>query len=691
MCGIAGIVQREPAPLPREGLLRQMLAMLRHRGPDQFGIGLDRHAALGSARLSILDLECGRQPIANEDYSLWIVFNGEIFNHVELRADLQARGHRFRTRTDTEVVLHSYEEYGPACLERFNGQFAIAIWDARKQELFLARDRLGVRPLFYAEAHNRLIFASEIKAILVTGLISAALDLRTLEQIFTYWSPLPPRTAFQNIRELPPGHYLLARDGRITLRRYWELRFSADGDSPPAASLASRVEEFSSLLTDAVRLRLRADVPIGAYLSGGLDSAVVAALASRLGARRLDTFSIAFSDKTFDESSYQQQMARFLGTQHQVVVASHADIGRVFPEVIWHTETPVLRTAPAPMFLLSQLAHSQNYKVVLTGEGADEFLAGYDIFKEAMVRRFWARCPQSQWRPLLLQRLYPDIPALARTTTSYLQAFFGIGLSQGADPYFSHTVRWQNTRRIHRFFSEEFKLALAQGGDDAGNLPALPPQFAGWSSLAKAQYLEASIFLSHYLLCSQGDRPAMAHSVEARFPFLDVRLIEFCNRLPHRFKLNGLTEKFLLRQAARQWLPAEVCTRPKKPYRAPIHRSFFHGSTPDYVSDLLGDKALAETALFRAEAVRRLRTRILQGEAVGETDDMALAGILSTQLLHWLFVARFQGCQGLSERDDVKVLTIPRLSPDNLPVAQYQQRAWSEPEAHSASASSISR
>ena len=333
----------------------------------------------------------------------------------------------------------------------------------------------------------------------------------------------------------------------------------------PAREVAEYVEAFRSLLVDATRIRLRADVPVGAYLSGGLDSSTIAAIVRRFGTSRLDTFSIAFSDPDFDESEHQRRMAAFLGTDHQVVSATHADIGRVFPDVVWHTETPIMRTSPAPMFLLAKLVHRHNYKVVLTGEGADEFLAGYDIFKEAAVRRFWARRPQSTWRPKLLRRLYPDITQLSATGDGYLRAFFGAGLEQTDRPDYSHSIRWRNNRRACRFFSEDLRSAVNQERHQGDDAPQLPGDFTRWGALERAQFLEISIFLSQYLLSSQGDRPAMAHSVEGRFPFLDYRVVEFCNALPARLKLKGLTEKYLLRQVAREWLPAEILARVKRP------------------------------------------------------------------------------------------------------------------------------
>jgi asparagine synthase (glutamine-hydrolysing) len=660
MCAIAGILNLAEAPAPTEDALRRMLAMVRHRGPDQFGIYLSDQVAFGNARLSIIDLSGGQQPITNEDETLWIVFNGEIFNYVELRADLEAKGHQFATHCDTEVILHLYEEYGPDCLRQLNGQFAIAIWNERDRSLFLARDRVGVRPLFYTQTGGALIFASEIKSILTDPRVSAELDPLALDQIFTYWSPLSPRTCFRGIVDVPPGHFLVAKNGQVSVKAFWKPDFSSSATNAlptKERSLADYVAEFHELLKDAARIRLRADVPVGAYLSGGLDSSAIAAIVRKLGVSQLDTFSIAFSDEKFDESKFQLEMAAYLGTDHHVVQATHADIGNAFPDVIWHTEVPIMRTSPVPMFLLSKLVRDRKFKVVLTGEGADEFLGGYDIFKEAKVRRFWAQNPDSKWRHLLLKRLYPDIADLNAAGSSYLAAFFGAGLKETEAPDYSHAIRWRNNRRTCRFFSKEFGAAVTEQQQRECSTPDYPAEFASWGDLEKAQYLEISVFLSQYLLASQGDRVAMAHSVEGRYPFLDVRVVEFCNRLPARLKLRGLTDKFLLRQLASEYLPKQIWQRRKRPYRAPIHRSFFNEATPDYVRDLLSESSVIASGVFNPMAVRQLVAKLEQGKAVGETDDMALVGVLSTLLVQRRFVSNFTAAPALSGRDDVKVIS----------------------------------
>ena len=641
MCGIIGVFNQTEERRVDKDILLQMLGLIRHRGPDGFGVYQDEKVSLGSTRLSIIDISGGDQPISNENGSMWIVFNGEIFNYIELRPGLEAKGHRFSTNSDTEVIVHLFEEYGAECLNYLNGQFAFAIWDANRRELFLARDRLGIRPLFYTEHGGQLIFGSEIKTILAYPGVRAEIDLHSLNQVFTYWSTLSPRTIFRDIFEVPPGHYMLIRGMEKTVRSYWSLDFSASNAFQ--RSVQEYQDELEALLIDSTRIRLRADVPVGAYLSGGLDSSTTTAIIRNFTDTPLDTFSISFSDPEFDESPFQRQMAEFLGTQHQVVYITHEDIGDLFPNVIWHTEIPILRTAPAPLYRLSELVRDNHYKVVVTGEGADEFLAGYDIYKEAMIRRFWARQPQSNLRPLLFNRLYPEISHMPNSQ-AYLASFFGAGLLDTQARDYSHQIRWRATSRAKRFFSDQARAYLNQSDGATVGKVKYPPDFDDWDALSQAQYLESTIFLPQYLLSSQGDRVAMAHSVEGRFPFLDYRVVEFCAALPPALRLNGLVEKYLLRRIARKWLPDEIWKRRKRPYRAPIHRSFVRedGSTPDYVEELLSPSSLKAAGLFNPEAVQQLLTKLKSGKRVGETDDMALAGIISSQLVWRQFTVDFQ-------------------------------------------------
>jgi asparagine synthase (glutamine-hydrolysing) len=647
MCGIAGVLTFDGTAV-EPGRLERMIRSAAHRGPDATGFLRDGPAGLGHARLSIIDLSGGGQPMANADRSIWITFNGEIFNYVELREALTRRGRRFATRSDTEVILHLYEEYGEDCVRHLNGQWAFAIWDARARRLFLSRDRVGVRPLFFTRTADALVFASEVKALFASGAVSREIDPVGLDQVFTFWTTIAPRTVFSGVSELPPGHSALVDEGgRVAVRPHWQPRYPAAGREAPltAAAEAECAERLLELLVDATRIRLRSDVPVGAYLSGGLDSSVITALIRRFTETPLRTFSVTFDDGEFDESRYQREVIDFLGTEHQEVRCTPGDIGRVFPQVVWHAEKPVLRTAPAPLYLLSRLVRESGFKVVLTGEGCDEMLGGYDIFKEAKIRRFWAAQPTSRLRPLLLRRLYPYLRNVQGQPDAYLRGFFHIDPAQMASPFASHLPRWDLTAKLKILFSRDLKARLA-GADAYGDLEArLPADYARWDPFCQAQFLETAYLLPGYILASQGDRMAMAHSVEGRFPFLDYRVVEFAASLPPRLKMKGLTEKYLLKRIARDLVPQTVVARPKQPYRAPEGKSFF----PDgagrpalmYVEDLLSPQALGRCCLFEPSAVAKLVEKARTGRAIGIRDNMALVGVLSTQLLVHQFVEHF--------------------------------------------------
>jgi asparagine synthase (glutamine-hydrolysing) len=651
MCGIAGIVNLNGRPVAPT-LLDRMIERVRHRGPDDCGTHTDKQVGLAHARLSIIDLASGSQPMHNEDRSVSIVFNGEIFNYVELRADLLRRGHRFRTQCDTEVILRLYEESGEECVRHLNGQWAFAIWDSRRERLFLSRDRLGVRPLFYTVADQALIFGSEMKSIFALPHVSREIDPVALDQIFTFWVTLPPRTTFKGVRELPPGHSMTVHQGRITVAPHWKLDYDAGGDAAPEG--ARTEDEYSSklleLLVDATRIRLRSDVPVGAYLSGGLDSTLVTALIRRFTGAPLKTFSIGFDDPEFDETRYQNEAVRFLGTHHQEVGCTPADIGRVFPDVVWHAERPILRTAPAPLYILSGLVRKHGYKVVLTGEGSDEMLGGYDIFKEAKIRRFCAARPESRLRPRLLKRLYPYLGNLQSQSGAYLQAFFGARRDGMGDEFFSHRPRWQLTSQLKTIFSGSVRSEIGAYDGVAELREALPAGYSGWDGLCQAQYLEAAYLLPGYILSSQGDRMAMAHSVEARFPFLDHRVVELAARIPPRLKMKVLNEKYLLKRCADGLVPPSVRKRPKQPYRAPEGKCFFGGARLEYVEELLSPERIAHDGIFDPVTVQKLVAKFRDGRAIGIKDNMALVGVLSTQLVHDQFVKGFREEFAYAER-----------------------------------------
>jgi asparagine synthase (glutamine-hydrolysing) len=637
MCGICGIVSTG-AP-PDLALLRRMTGRLGHRGPDGNGYYRDRHAALGHSRLAIIDTAGGAQPLCNEDETLWVTFNGEIFNYVELRDELRIRGHTFRTASDTEVIVHAWEEWGEGCFSRFNGQWALALWDRREERLVLSRDRLGVRPLFYTRTPGGgLMFASEVKALFADPAVERALDPAGLDQTFTYWSAVAPRTVFRGIEQLEPGHVAVLDRAGLRTAAYWSISFPEQGREPVQDS-RENAEALREKLKEATRLRfLRSDVPVGAYLSGGLDSSVTAAVISQYTDAPLHTFSLRFSEDELDEGRFQKEMAARLGTQHAEVVVSPTDIAEVFPEVVRHTETPVLRAAPAPLFLLSKLVRDNGYKVVVTGEGADEVLAGYDIFREARVRMFWARDPGSAKRARALELLYPWMARAPGRAPAFARSFFGRNLDP-ADPALSHRPRWDSTAVLKGLLSADLRAEIDRG-DTPDVVASMPPGSEDWDPLSRGQWLEMTTLLAGYILSSQGERMLMANSVEGRFPFLDRDVVDFANTLPARHKLFGLEEKYLLKQAFADLVPPDIIRRPKQPYRAPDAASFFAPGRPAWVDELTSERAVRAAGIFEPSLVAGLmakgaRTR---GENMSNTDNMRVLAVVSTQLVHDSFV-----------------------------------------------------
>lgn len=637
MCGICGIVT-DGAP-PDLDVLTSMMARLRHRGPDGNGYFRDRFAALGHTRLAIIDTAGGAQPLCNEDGTVWVTFNGEIFNYVELGEELRQRGHTFRTASDTEVIVHAWEEWGEGCFAKFNGQWALALWDRRARRLVLSRDRLGVRPLYYSRVAGRLIFASEVKAIFADRSVDRAFNPAGLDQTFRFWSPVAPRTVFSGVEQLPAGHYAVWDDEGFRTAPHWQIAFP-DRGCEPHQDTEQNAQELRSRIVEATRLRfLRSDVPVGAYLSGGLDSAITAAVISRYTDAPLHTFSLRFDDPEFDEGDYQHQMSTALGTQHVDVVVQPSDIVDVFPEVINHTETPLVRAAPAPLYLLSKLVRDSGYKVVVTGEGADEVLGGYDIFREAAVRRFMARDPESAKRAKALELLYPWMPRSPGKTPAFAQSFFGRNLDLN-DPALSHRPRWDSTAAIGRLLAKDMQPESDSAAADE-LVAMMPPESKDWDPLGRAQWLEMTTLLAGYILSSQGDRMLMANSVEGRFPFLDREVLEFANLLPARHKLFGLDEKFLLKRAFADLVPEQIRYRPKQPYRAPDAASFFAPGRPEWFDEITSRRSIEDAGVFAPTAVAALFAKCARtgGRKMSNTDNMRVLAVVSTQLTYESFIA----------------------------------------------------
>ncbi len=631
MCGIAGWCYGSK----NSWQLKNMLKAIRHRGPESFGTYESDSVSLGHARLAIIDLTGGQQPIPNEDETVWIICNGEVYNYRQLRQRLISQGHTFRTFSDTEVILHLYEEMGLEGLQDLNGQYAFAIWDSLHQRLVLFRDRVGIHPLFYTFVDGCFYFASEIKALLTIPSIKAEPDLSMLGAIWTFWSVPLGHTSFQGIYELLPAHFAVLGDGRqhLITQRYWQLDFTTSDLSSEEAR-----NSLVEILDDAVKIRLHADVPVVAYLSGGLDSSIITAFASK-HATALHTFSIAFDQADYDESRYQKLVSEYIGSQHHILRCDGERLASALPKMVYHTEVPQLRPGPISMMLLAEYVNRSGFKVVITGEGADELFLGYDLFKETAVRRFMARDPTSARRRKLIGQLYRYL-SQRDSMQRGLEFAFQAGLDHANEDFFSHYLRWYKTSRLQHYFLPEVRAQFLLDPLLFDLEQVLPSDFKNWEWMAKAQTLEIMTFMIPYLLSSQGDRASMAHAVEGRFPFLDHRLINLVNSFPASFKLRNLREdKYLLRQLASFHLPTEIATRPKVPYRTPM-QSIVKAEASSYVDELLSLEVLREVGLFVPQSVQKLLEKVRKSEHVSEMDEMALCGIITTQLWYQTFVKR---------------------------------------------------
>lgn len=639
MCGIVG----EVGPLAcDEAQLLRMMGMLTHRGPDEAGLLIAEGVTLGHVRLSIIDLGQGQQPMQSRSGRYWVVFNGEIFNYLELKKELETLGQIFQTNSDTEVLLNSYDQWGSDCLSRFNGQWAFAIWDLKEQSFFLARDRWGVRPLFYSWLSDgrTLVFGSEIKAILADDRVPREWDHEALRDIFVSWVPASNRTPLRSISQLPPGAYMLYRNGSFQIRYWWKLDYSLDAVDWKRSE-ESWCEEIRGTLQEACRLRLRADVPVGAYLSGGMDSSIISSLTRQLHQNELKTFSISFEDGSLDESEFQKLMAGHLGTDHHQLHTSKESIAIDFPKTIWHAETPIYRTAPVPMMQLAGLVRQSPVKVILTGEGADELFGGYDQFKEDKIRRFWASQPNSAWRKRLLERLDTQAANANQRSRAFWFAFFQNHLTQTDAPGYSHYPRWQNGMALLGLLEPAVQRNSDIVEDDSwikAVEKTVPPYFGKWPPLSRAQYWETTQLLSGYLLSSQGDRMSMAHSIEGRYPFLDVNLFELVRQIPPTLKLHVLNEKFLLKQAFKKVVPSQILARRKKAYRAPEGSALLHPACREAFQESLSETGVRQRGLLDPVAISRLQTRMQQVSESSMRDNIGMVLAYSTHLFHDMFV-----------------------------------------------------
>ncbi|MEB2285444.1 MAG: asparagine synthase (glutamine-hydrolyzing) [Polyangiaceae bacterium UTPRO1] len=639
MCGIVGYFHATDAAAARfdaaaaPRVLEPMLALMHHRGPDEAGYYYDLRTGLGTARLSIIDLATGQQPISDASGRFWIAFNGELYNYKELRAELEALGHGFRSTSDTEVMLHAYMQWGTAVLPRLNAAYACAIYDREREELLLARDRYGKRPLFYAQVDGTLVFASEMKSFLAFPGVRFEIDEAQLASIFTIWTPLPHQSGFAGIHQIPNGSYLLQRGTARSIAAYTTLDWPQEGRFTGSADEA--IERTRGVLSEAVRLRLRSDVEVATYLSGGLDSAITTQLALANGLSRVHSFSITFDDKEFDESADQLALSRYLGTQHTALPVRHGDIARAFPAAIWHGEVPVFRTAFVPMFLLSKLVNDKGIKVVLTGEGSDESFLGYDIFKEALLRDGFEADRDAE----KLRRLYPYLPHFNDANMKALASVFGQFAREKTPGLFSHELRFHNSLFGLRLLKEQ-RDGLA---DVKRYLADNAAVFGRLGLVERAQWLEWKTLLPGYLLSTQGDRMSMAHSVEGRCPFLDFRVVEWAARLPQELKLGpDMDEKWILKRAFPDTLPPSILAKPKQPYRAPDLSAFLGAADADYTEALFSERELAKLPFLNGAFCRQFlkKVRTAPPGGISQRENQAFILLLSTALLHRYFVQR---------------------------------------------------
>ena len=612
MCGIAGIVSSGRLVLEDGARATAMRDVIAHRGPDDAGLFVDARAALAHRRLSIVDLAAGHQPLGNEDGTVQIVFNGEIYNHGEVRAQLEAAGHRYRTRSDTETIVHAYEQWGDACVERLRGMFAFAIWDAPRRKLFIARDRLGVKPLYYALAGDRLLFGSEIKAILASGLVRAEANETALPELLGTRYLSGEDTLFRGIRRLMPGHTLTYEDGRMSIRQYWDVPAGRRDDEVSRLTDAQAVARFRELLEEAVRIRLMADVPLGMFLSGGLDSSAIAALMARMIDRPLQTFSVAFKQRAFSELDYARQVAKAIGADGHEVVIDDEDFFGALPRLIWHEDEPIAHPSSVPLYFVSELAR-RHVTVVLTGEGSDELLAGYGKYPRAMAN--WRAAGAYQLLPEAMRgwvanSVVPRLPArpgriarrsflaMPRTPEAmFFDNFASIGLKR-QQTLLSARVRAAST------FAQAYGASRAFFDAPGGGSPLLD----------RLLYADIKTYLVELLM--KQDQMSMAASIESRVPFLDHRLVEFAAALAPRMKLRGLTTKWILREAVRGILPPEILSRPKMGFPVPFG-VWMKDRWQEVARDVLLDRRTRERGLTDPAAVARLIDAHATGQAEG--------------------------------------------------------------------------
>lgn len=636
MCGIAGIYGPDPDRNNRKTLIRNMSSTLQHRGPDGWGYYISPDIALGQTRLSIVDLKTGDQPLTSGDKI--IIYNGEIFNYIELRLELERKGIRFKTTSDTEVLLKAYEYYGLECFEKLNGQFAVLIWDKKSKELVVARDRYGIRPLFILGFKGSFYFSSEMKAFDQIPGYKRSFNAKHLFEHSLLWNTFADHTVYNDIRVLPGGCYAIYKNNRLITEKYF-YQLGQHFNKYIDNTFKQAEEKFIELLNDSVKLRLRSDVPVGAYLSGGIDSSVIVDLVKNHTSKRFKTFSITFSDQEYDESSYQQDMVKHINSDHCAVNITYEDVDKTFPEAVYHFERPVFRTAPIPLFILSQKVRESEIRVVLTGEGADEILWGYDSYKELKLLEFWSKYPSSTCRPLLIKKLYPHLSHYNdEAQFGMMRMFYEEFLGDFNNSLASLNIRVHNNKILENYFNRESHVVYDKDTLIREMQSVFPVKFNNWSLLQRNQFLEMRTLLDGYLLSSQGDRMSLAHGIEGRYPFLDHRVVEYAFALNENYKLNGFSQKHLLRKAFEKRLPSSIINRPKRPYMSPDLRSFINSKGPtENTKYFLSEFLIKEYQIFNPKWVTRFLKKFEQGipENLGYRDNMIITFLLSAQIANY--------------------------------------------------------
>lgn len=607
MCGICGIVGIGRAAAFDEAVVERMRRALAHRGPDEQGARVAEFRAeggvgrvgLGHARLSIIDLATGHQPLANEDETIWIVLNGEIYNFQELRKGLETRGHVFRTQSDTEVIVHLYEERGVECLDDLRGMFAFALWDGRTRTLFCARDRLGQKPLCFRAEEERFIFGSEIKAILQADDVPRKVSLSALNHYLTYQYVPHPQTMFEGIEKLPPAHYLLWQDGRTTVREYWRPRFEV-GKRLHAEEYAERLRE---LLAESVRLRLISDVPLGAFLSGGMDSSIIVGLMAQASSAPVKTFAIGFEEKRYDELEYARMVARHFGAEHQEFVVRPNAVD-IIPKLVWHYDEPFADSSAIPTWYVSEMTR-QHVAVALTGDGGDEGFAGYPRYRAVKLAQWFDRLPGFM-RRALAGRWWERLPVSVeqKTWRRRAQRLF-LALNMAPRERYARWCAIFDDARKRELLSPDVAAAVA--GDESWKIfDAEYDKADGADFIGQTTFTDFMRYMPDDLCCKV-DIASMAHSLECRAPFLDHKLVEFIGTIPTDLKLRGLDGKYLLKQAFSDMLPAPILKRKKMGFGVPI-AEWFRGELKDYLRDVLLDPDTLQRGYFQPEAIRTLVT-----------------------------------------------------------------------------------